>query len=499
MITVGLDFGTHQTKVCIEDKQGAETHYKFQRFRNLNGQLQYTLPSVIYIDDDRMLHYGFAPKNRKCTVIRYFKQAVFRNHDSKNMKLWEAAFYTIWYLSFIIFELEEEYGQDFTIQMGAPTDSARLNDAKAIAVSLVVSAYRLVENVFENNKEKFLNCDYDTLMEQTEVVRYSDKLKDDFGLLVFPEAYACLKPMVGRGKVSTGMSLIIDIGGGTTDISFFTIENGQPQVYDFFSVDKGLNFLTGVDAKSPGTPPSNKIIPENTTVFYTEIVDLCNNLVERLKSEFKSQTELEVRRLTDALKNRPLIYTGGGSTYKEVLYRYNDFKELHTISYDNWKSKLFDDDALFRHTKIKEFDDFKDEEFAYVKLDGNIAVIGNGAGLTLTGMDLIEYYGEKPATFLDVGGGASEENITKAINLVLKNPNVKVIFLNVLGGITRADDVANAVVNVSKEAEHKVPIVIRLTGTNEEEGQRILTENNIPFETSMEKAAQKAVSIMQEL
>lgn len=158
-----------------------------------------------------------------------------------------------------------------------------------------------------------------------------------------------------------------------------------------------------------------------------------------------------------------------------------------------------DDDALFRHTKIKEFDDFKDEEFAYVKLDGNIAVIGNGAGLTLTGMDLIEYFGEKPATFLDVGGGASEENITKAINLVLDNPQVKVIFLNVLGGITRADDVAHAVVNVSKEAGHKVPIVIRLTGTNEEEGQRILKENNIPFETSMEKAAQKAVSIMQEL
>ena len=114
-------------------------------------------------------------------------------------------------------------------------------------------------------------------------------------------------------------------------------------------------------------------------------------------------------------------------------------------------------------------------------------------------MDLIEYYGEKPATFLDVGGGASEENITKAINLVLKNPNAKVIFLNVLGGITRADDVAKAVVNVSNEAENKVPIVIRLTGTNEEEGQRILEENGIPYETSMEKAAQKAVSIMQEL
>ncbi len=154
-----------------------------------------------------------------------------------------------------------------------------------------------------------------------------------------------------------------------------------------------------------------------------------------------------------------------------------------------------DDDAFFRHTKLKELDEFKDDKFAYVKLPGNIAVIGNGAGLTLTGMDLIKYYGEEPATFLDIGGGASEENITEALKLVLKNPNVKVIFLNILGGITRADDVANAVVEVSK-TKSDVPIVIRLTGTNEKEGQKILKENNIPFETSMEKAAQKSVSLV---
>ncbi|AWX33145.1 ADP-forming succinate--CoA ligase subunit beta [Methanosphaera sp. BMS] len=155
-----------------------------------------------------------------------------------------------------------------------------------------------------------------------------------------------------------------------------------------------------------------------------------------------------------------------------------------------------DDDAFFRHTKLKEMDEFKDNEFAYVKLDGNIAVIGNGAGLTLTGMDLIEYYGAKPATFLDVGGGASEESITHAIELVLKNPNVQVIFLNVLGGITRADDVARAVVNIANEYGNKVPIVTRLTGTNEKEGQQILKDNGISFETSMEKAAQKAVSLL---
>ena len=352
MITVGLDFGTHQTKVCIEDKQGAETHYKFLRFRNLSGQLLYTLPSVIYIDEDRMLHYGYAPKNKKCTVIRYFKQAVFRNYDSQNMKLWEAAFYTIWYLAYILFELEKEYGQSFSIQMGAPTDSARLNDAKAIAVSLVVSAFRLVEEVFKNDKERFLSCGFDTLVELTEVVRYTDQLKKDYALLVFPEAYACLKPMVGRGKVSTGMSLIVDIGGGTTDISFFTIENGQPQVYDFFSVDKGLNFLTGIDAKSPSTPPSSLIIQQRAKVLHAEILRLCFNLEERLKVEFKSQTGLEIRRLRDAMKNRPLIYTGGGSTFKELLHPYNEFKELHTISYDNWKSKLFDDDELFKNSSL---------------------------------------------------------------------------------------------------------------------------------------------------
>lgn len=352
MITVGLDFGTHQTKVCIEDKQGIETHYKFLKFEDLNGRRLYTLPSVIYIDDSGLIQYGFAPEGKKFKVIRYFKQAVFRNYDSPNMKLWEAAYYTIWYLSYILFELEEEYGQDFTIQMGAPTDSARLDDAKAITVTLIVSAYRLVEEVFKNDKEKFLKSNYNQLLKLTKVVRYSDKIKDDFGLLVFPEAYACLKPMVGRGKVSTGMSLIIDIGGGTTDISFFTIENGQPQVYDFFSVDKGLNFLTGTDSMSSEEPPSNRIIKKNTTFLYSEILRLCTNLVERLKVEFKCQTELEVRRLTDALKNRPLIYTGGGSTFREVLYPYNDFKELHTISYDNWKSKLFDDKSLFRDSSL---------------------------------------------------------------------------------------------------------------------------------------------------
>jgi succinyl-CoA synthetase beta subunit len=158
-----------------------------------------------------------------------------------------------------------------------------------------------------------------------------------------------------------------------------------------------------------------------------------------------------------------------------------------------------DDDSLYRHQDLANLRTESRDEFAYVTLEGDIAVIGNGAGLTLTGMDMLKLYGGKPATFLDIGGGASQENITRALNLVISNPQVKVVFLNVLGGITRADDVANGVITVLENSEREVPLVIRLTGTNEEEGQRILNAAGISFETSMEAAAKKAVEICNNL
>ncbi|MBZ9571172.1 ADP-forming succinate--CoA ligase subunit beta [Methanobrevibacter sp. TMH8] len=158
-----------------------------------------------------------------------------------------------------------------------------------------------------------------------------------------------------------------------------------------------------------------------------------------------------------------------------------------------------ENDSLFRHKELAEANSFKPKEFAFVKLDGDIAVIGNGAGLTLTGMDMIKLNGGNPATFLDIGGGASENTIKKALNLVLNYSPVKVVFLNVLGGITRADDVAKGVIRALESSKRKINIVIRLTGTNEEEGQRILEEAGIPFEISMEKAAKKAVEIRNSL
>ena len=365
MITVGLDFGTHQTKICVETRSGAETHYTFVKYADREGVMKYTLPSVVNIMDDGLIEYGYI-SDRPGKEKRYFKQAVCRNSDSPGMTVWEAARYSIWYLAYIIFDLEERYGQAFNIQMGVPTDSERLDDMKAIAVTLVASAYKLVEDVFKNKKDDFLKCKIDDLIKKTEIVRYTDDVKRNYGILVFPEAYACLMPMVSRGKIAHGMNLVIDIGGGTTDISFFTIEEVRdksriyrPQVYDFYSIGKGLNYLAGNDmtsipnySEAVHVIQNDELLLDKKTVYHKEISAICDHIADALKSEWKLQTELMEFRLKDALKNRPVVYTGGGSTLSRLRIPYNGFAEVHMISYDNWKKNLFDDEEMFKNNKL---------------------------------------------------------------------------------------------------------------------------------------------------
>jgi len=169
---------------------------------------------------------------------------------------------------------------------------------------------------------------------------------------------------------------------------------------------------------------------------------------------------------------------------------------------------IIDDNALFRHQEYKkrvlegaseeltsqELEAMKND-LAYVKLDGTIGVIGNGAGLVMATLDTIQYYGGKPANFLDVGGGAPSEKIAAAIKIVLSDPNVKTLFINILGGITRCDEVARGIIEVKKQFGVQKPMVIRLVGTNEQEGKRILTDAGIYVLESMEEAAQQAVKI----
>lgn len=170
---------------------------------------------------------------------------------------------------------------------------------------------------------------------------------------------------------------------------------------------------------------------------------------------------------------------------------------------------LIDDNALFRHPLYK--DRFLSEDktelnpeeirarkagLAYVKLDGNIGIMGNGAGLVMATLDAVQGYGGKPANFLDVGGGASEEQIVESLDILLTNTQASVIFINILGGITRCDNVARGILEAQKRAGFVKPIVIRLVGTNEEEGRLILTEAGIHVLNSMEKAAKLAVQMV---
>ena len=165
----------------------------------------------------------------------------------------------------------------------------------------------------------------------------------------------------------------------------------------------------------------------------------------------------------------------------------------------------FDDNALFRHPDIVAMRDLDEEDpaeieaskfgLSYISLDGNIGCLVNGAGLAMATMDITKLYGGSPANFLDVGGGASAEKVTEAFKIMLKNPNVKAILVNIFGGIMKCDVIAEGVVTAAKEVRLNVPLVVRLEGTNVELGKKILAESGLPIISgnNMADAAQKVV------
>ncbi|MEE2655379.1 MAG: ADP-forming succinate--CoA ligase subunit beta [Pseudomonadota bacterium] len=170
----------------------------------------------------------------------------------------------------------------------------------------------------------------------------------------------------------------------------------------------------------------------------------------------------------------------------------------------------FDDNALFRHKEIAELRDESEEDpteleaakfdLNYVKLDGNIGCMVNGAGLAMATMDIIKLYGGEPANFLDVGGGASRERVTAAFKLILSDPNVEGLLVNIFGGIMRCDVIAEGVVAAAREVSLTVPLVVRLAGTNVELGKSILKDSGLPIIAAddLGDAAQKAVKAVEE-
>ena len=165
----------------------------------------------------------------------------------------------------------------------------------------------------------------------------------------------------------------------------------------------------------------------------------------------------------------------------------------------------FDDNALFKHPEIVELRDLNEEDpteieaskydLSYIKLEGNIGCMVNGAGLAMATMDIIKLYGEEPANFLDVGGGASREKVSAAFKIILSDQNVKGILINIFGGIMRCDVIAHGIIDAAKEININVPIVVRLAGTNSKEGKEILENSSLQLisAANLGEAAKKIV------
>ena len=210
--------------------------------------------------------------------------------------------------------------------------------------------------------------------------------------------------------------------------------------------------------------------------------------VKFLTGLYKAFTELDAA----LIEINPLVVTGAGAV----------------IALD--AKMAFDDNALFRHRAIEELRDETEEdaseleaakhELNYVKLDGNIGCMVNGAGLAMATMDIIKLYGGQPANFLDVGGGATKERVTAAFKLILSDPNVEGILVNIFGGIMRCDVIAEGVVAAAREVSLHVPLVVRLEGTNVDLGKKILAESGLPITSAdnLADAAEKIVKAVKE-
>ncbi|MCP4290456.1 MAG: ADP-forming succinate--CoA ligase subunit beta [bacterium] len=164
-----------------------------------------------------------------------------------------------------------------------------------------------------------------------------------------------------------------------------------------------------------------------------------------------------------------------------------------------------DDNAIFRHPDYEAMRDLDAEDaseraareanLSFVKLSGNVGCLVNGAGLAMATMDLVKYYGGQPANFLDIGGSSNPEKVVNALEIILSDEEVKVILFNIFGGITRCDDVAKGIIEATKRMDINVPIVVRLTGTNEEEGRALLAETDLVPAATMDEAVKKAIEL----
>ena len=421
-IRIGLDFGTHQTKICIQrkpDEGHGVPEYEFFQFVDLKGIEQYFIPSVVQINKDNTLSYGYvdpddekeglplprkeeipvvdpnsieeeaqtlyskysvgeedekegidaivemlrkkneidkatydekkekaqikydeemAAYNKERNLFRYFKQATFADYPWEHNLSPEIL--CIWYVAYIIFLLEEKFPEGFAINMGVPTDDKTYRQKMELGTRILMTAYHLVEEVYDNDLWAFLEEKVDDLLAKTELVPFSEEEKEDNKINIFPEAYASLIGLTSKGKLSEGMSVNADIGGGTTDISFFIVRNRIPYIYKYWSIPRGLNFI----AEKSGFGYTEKDFIKNA---HQDIIDKFNRKknevifnLERILVDMVRERGILKSNLFAALKDRILVYNGGGSTFSEISTPISHFTDVKVANAELWSEEI---------------------------------------------------------------------------------------------------------------------------------------------------------------
>ena len=316
---------------------------------------------------------------------------------------------------------------------------------------------------------------------------------------------------VNEAEKMFGMNLITpQTGPSGKEVKRIYIENGsdiKKELYLSCLLDRATSKVAFIVSKMGGMDIEAvaKDTPENiTTVQIEPSIGVTENDINTISKAFELKKDLEGQ-LSDLIKNMYKFFLEKDASLVEV----NPLIITETDKLLCLDAKVnFDDNALYRHPEIEELRDENEEDeyereaskfdLAYIKLDGNIGCMVNGAGLAMASLDIIKMYGGEPANFLDVGGGASKEKVSSAFKIILSDKGVKGILVNIFGGIMRCDIIAEGIVAAAKELEISVPLVVRLEGTNVDEGKKILDNSSIEIISAndLDDAAKKIVKLV---
>ena len=316
---------------------------------------------------------------------------------------------------------------------------------------------------------------------------------------------------VNEAEKMFGMNLITpQTGPAGKEVKRIYIENGsdiKKELYLSCLLDRATSKVAFIVSKMGGMDIEAvaKDTPENITTDQIEpSIGVTENDINTISKAFELKKDLEGQ-LSDLIKNMYKFFLEKDASLVEV----NPLIITETDKLLCLDAKVnFDDNALYRHPEIEELRDENEEDeyereaskydLAYIKLDGNIGCMVNGAGLAMASLDIIKMYGGEPANFLDVGGGASKEKVSSAFKIILSDKGVKGILVNIFGGIMRCDIIAEGIVAAAKELEISVPLVVRLEGTNVDEGKKILDNSSIEIISAndLDDAAKKIVKLV---